>query len=128
MGYDTRYTIVRLDGDLMKFRDAFNRHERAVGGGYRFFGLGVTTAPIKWYEHDEHIVDSMAAANSIELVLHGEGSESGDVWEKRYSWHEGAIKIETFRLTLSPMGSLIDRPDLLVATQFKRPEHIARPT
>lgn len=125
MGYNTRYTIVSVDGDVMKFRDAFSRHKTATDSGYRFFGIGVSSSPIKWYEHDQHIVDVMAAANALEVVLHGEGEESGDVWEKRYSWKDGAVQIDEFKVDI-PIGKMIERADLKVATKALHPEHIAR--
>lgn len=89
MGYNTRYEIRRVDGDVEKFRAAFN----TVDGGYHWFGIAVGSERTKWYEHEKQIVAAVLASQVSLVVLYGEGEDTGDAWEKHFKYIVGEDQV-----------------------------------
>lgn len=82
MGYNTRYTITRFDGDVMAFAAAFNK--TGSNGFITFFGVGSPSQAMKWYDHDEHIAAAMLIASADALTLRLDGESPLDHAEKEY--------------------------------------------
>ena len=39
---------------------------------------------LKWYNHEEHMIEISKKYPNIVFVLHGEGEENGDIWNEYY--------------------------------------------
>ena len=97
MGYSTRYTIERFDGDIAGFRAEFSKHPESKDNGYHWFGVGIESPEWKWYEHEKHIIAAMKESGTREVDLHGEGEEQGDVWDKEFRSIDGKITVKKFK-------------------------------
>lgn len=86
MGYYTSYKIVSIEpGDkVVALERAFSLHAVGRSGAANWFGVGAGSGKITWYEHEQHIADAMVESGVTKLVLHGEGEETGDVWDKTF--------------------------------------------
>lgn len=106
MGHSTRYTFTRIDGDVMKFRDAFNASKHARDDGYRFPGIaGEHGDEWKWYEHEAHIAEAMLVSETDGIDLHGVGESNGDIWDKEFrrqpdSFGEPEVKVSVFKFEI----------------------------
>lgn len=40
---------------------------------------------MKWYDHDDDIKAAMLSTGTERVVIHGEGEQQGDVWDKEYT-------------------------------------------
>jgi hypothetical protein len=101
MGYSTTYTIKQVDGDVAAFRREFSKHKQAKEDGYHWFGVEVESEEWKWYEHEKHISDAMVASECNLVILHGEGEEQGDVWDKEFRRASGGkVTVKKFKYRL----------------------------
>jgi hypothetical protein len=97
MGYYTRYRfdVIQGDGDAPII---FAARLDEVSGYDPIRSLGKESDEIKWYGHNEAIVDAMSRSGVTRVELHGEGEERGDVWDKVYTLaDDGSIKLEVYR-------------------------------
>lgn len=101
MGYQTKYTLtIGLDD-----KAARERIIRAllVNSGEASYALnvdGTTSEPCKWYEHEKDMRAFSAARRDILFTLHGEGEESGDIWNKYFL--DGLCQVEKARVMIKP--------------------------
>jgi len=100
MGYQTRYEITSIVGDINAFRKAFESNAYAKRDGYRWFGVGVASEDWKWYEHEQHIAEAMLEAKTTSLDLHGEGEEQSDVWDKQFRLVGNTVTVRKFQSRL----------------------------
>lgn len=133
MGYNTNYKIVSVEpANVAALERAFSLH--SVGrDGYRWFGVGIGSGKLKWYEHEKHLADAMIESGVTKLVLHGEGEEPGDVWDKTFGVDEqGCVWVQTTRYELVPgkpeMPKKLETsgPGWLKVAERNRQEEIAR--
>lgn len=92
MGYNTQYQFTTIDAPSV---DTFKSKLWDVVGGEID-----ECDTCKWYEHDKDISAAMVATGATLVLLHGEGEEQGDVWDKEYRLVDGAVTIKTFRYRL----------------------------
>jgi hypothetical protein len=94
VGYYTRYEFDAIEGpDGSSIMFAARVHEL-----YGFDPLRDGTDEMKWYEHDEHIVDAMSRSGVTLVKLSGKGEEQGDVWDKVYTLtDDGQIRLEKYK-------------------------------
>jgi hypothetical protein len=52
--------------------------------GYAINADGSTEESCKWYEHDKDMVAMSLEFPGVIFKLHGEGEESGDIWDSYY--------------------------------------------
>lgn len=98
MGYYTQYSLQMYYIDHSQENDALGPEitgkavERIIGtlrtlseeAAYVFDEDGVSGERSKWYEHSEDMKALSLVYPDIILMLHGEGEESGDLWNKYY--------------------------------------------
>lgn len=93
VGYQTSYEIsgvVPADKEA-----AFDEHLVEVVGGEID-----PDEPCKWYEHSEDISCAMLKSGTMEVNLHGEGENQGDVWDKEFRVVDGKVVVKEFRYQL----------------------------
>ena len=92
MGYATRYKIAKFEGDHDAFRRAFDNVQRrkSIFSYHDVFESGETWS---WHEHEAHIEAAMLASGATLLLLHGQGAEQGDIWDKMFmtAAHHGTL-------------------------------------
>lgn len=96
MGYYTRYRfdVVQGEGDAPT---VFAARLDEIIGFDPIPSLGTESDEMKWYGHDDAIIDAMSRSGVSRVELHGEGEEQGDVWDKVYTLtDEGSIKLERY--------------------------------
>lgn len=96
MGYYTRYTIKVPTGDVEAFKLMLDRE----AGKGTWHAAHVDHENMTWYDHDENIVEAMKEASIARVELHGEGEETGDVWDKEYERLGDAVTIKKFKYRL----------------------------
>lgn len=93
MGYYTTYSISAVDQRPLANRTSLGEEFfSSLGLGYssevyrkddgRFLVAG--GEQLKWYHHDEHMIEASSKNKGIVLILDGEGEDQGDVWCKFY--------------------------------------------
>jgi len=83
MGYYTNYTLTQVKNSIPDswFAGYIKAHKDDM---YGVDEDGDTTDACKWYEHDVAMQAFSKAFPTTVFKLHGEGEESGDLWEKYY--------------------------------------------
>ncbi len=85
MGYSTEYSLeydtpddeLDIKDFILKSTDHLVEHElEALSGGGTFMA--------SWYEHEEEMLNLSRGFPATIFILHGSGSEQGDVWKKRF--------------------------------------------
>ncbi len=94
MAYNTRYHLLRVMRS--EAYDAPTLESRLKANDAPPFGESWS-----WYEHEADIARAMRESGSSLVVLHGDGEEVGDVWDKEFRVVGDAIVVETYRFTLS---------------------------
>jgi hypothetical protein len=93
VGYYTRYEFDSIEGpDGSSVMFAARIHEL-----HGFDPLRDGADEMKWYEHDEHIVDAMSRSGVTLVKLSGKGEEQGDVWDKIYTRHDGLVRVHEYK-------------------------------
>ena len=82
MGYYTYYNLSLEDVYDPKIEDGVRAklHELEVIGYALSEDLGGYDS-VKWYDHDEDMLEVSRAFPDVHFVLHGEGDNTEDIWE-----------------------------------------------
>jgi hypothetical protein len=91
MGYYTQYKLTVYapedDGSLqalqesVDFIDEINESHAAIIAGIAGYDYLFDNS-CKWYEHEEDMIAYSKKHPDLVFKLHGEGEESGDIWQK----------------------------------------------
>lgn len=93
MGYNTRYTFTTIEApDLNAFRSALSD----------IAGVDPVTCndEMNWYDHQGQIKAAMEASGASVVVLHGEGEDQGDVWDREFRFMDGRVDVKEYRYKL----------------------------
>jgi hypothetical protein len=98
MGYYTNFTLTIHEGtaDLQVVKNAldsimefpgdeslFDIEDLDVHGGITV-GTIITGDSVKWYDHDQECSDMSKQFPGVVFKLHGDGEETGDMWDAYY--------------------------------------------
>lgn len=87
MGYSTSYQLdVRHIDDRAADVDAIIPDLRGTNfeASYAVDEYGNTNNSCKWYDHERDLKEFSKGYPSFVFTLHGEGEESGDLWDKYF--------------------------------------------
>ena len=106
MGYCTTYSLEfkkenkGLDITAEEFRSIQRFFEDKNVMDYAFDYDFESNNEVKWYDHDEHMLELSKLMPSIIFTLSGEGEDSGDIWKKYYL--RGKCQLEKADLSIKP--------------------------
>lgn len=83
MGYGTRYNLTVHEGDKC-IEDILEENEDFNGLYYAFDEHGEGIDEVKWYDHDEDMIELSKKYPDIVFSLKGDGEEQGDSWYKYF--------------------------------------------
>lgn len=88
MGYYTTYSLNMENSqseDAQRIYDFAKEKDMDFIWGFTVDGETIETSdPMKWYEHEEEMREISRAFPHILFKLHGEGEETGDIWNEYY--------------------------------------------
>jgi|SRR6478736_37700 len=100
MGYSTSYTLTTLteDGKARTMREG-----EIQSYIEDFIDYDPFDDRCKWYDHEEEMKEISKAFPTDLIQLHGEGEESGDIWDKYFL--NGKMQICKAQIVLPPFDS-----------------------
>ena len=81
MGYETRYRLTVRDETPRPIGTLLSTSEEAE---FCLHQTGATSEPGNWYKHESEIIAHSLLFPYHVFTLHGEGEESGDIWDKHF--------------------------------------------
>ena len=93
MGYYTRYRI-SCNSFVQVENFPFSYPDNYIDEGITFISPdseAVYGDSVKWYEHDEDMLELSRQFPNVTFTLEGDGEEQGDVWIKHYK--DGKMKL-----------------------------------
>ncbi len=80
MGYYTRYTVEVLSLQSRAQIETFATSLEECNG----IALDELSDSMKWYDHEQDVTEAMQKSGVDLVLLHGEGEDQGDVWDKHF--------------------------------------------
>lgn len=85
MGYQTLYTLSVHEGEETIEEILFNESEDTFNGlYYAVYPNGEPMDAVKWYDHENDMLELSKSYPFIVFALRGEGEEGGDIWYKYF--------------------------------------------
>ena len=86
MGYYTRYTLSLVgaanpDDELRIIHQLREWNEYAE---HAFSDAGSQSSEVKWYDHEDDLLDFSRRFPQVTFKLSGRGEENGDIWDKYF--------------------------------------------
>jgi len=94
MGYRTRYELTATP-DIQEIWDAVKENETLN------FSVGFESENSKWYDHEADMVEFSKKFPNVTFLLHGEGEDNGDIWDKHF--RNGKKQICRASIIIPPM-------------------------
>jgi hypothetical protein len=88
MGYYTQYQLTQVKNNV-DFNEVLEKINKISEDYHEFDESGTTMDACKWYDHTEHLEKLSSLYPHTVFRLHGEGEETGDIWEKYF--HQGKL-------------------------------------
>lgn len=109
MGYNTSYELTTVEqpehtdcphcGQKMPGYKTFKERVEEIAE------YGVFDEECKWYEHEKDIARAMRETGTTLVIIHGEGEEQGDVWDKRFTYDGNHVACEESKYELKPVST-----------------------
>ena len=101
MGYLTRYSLTYRADQELDLTDPirFFRH-KDEDVRYYLDPSGAAADSVKWYDHETSMLWLSAQFPKHLFTLHGEGEESGDIWNKHFK--NGKMQVCKSEITYPP--------------------------